>query len=309
MTLCISAVQHLRRMRGGSQSHLLRASDGESYVTKFQNNPQHVRVLANEMLATRLGLALGLPMPRVRAIEVSDGLITRTPDLRIQLAGKELHCAAGKQLGSLHIGGDSSERPADYLPGELLASVRNLADFARVLVLDKWTCNADGRQAIFCRMTSKNERYSATFIDQGYCFNAGEWTFPDFPLRGVYANDCVYQTVRSWDSFEPALTRAESLDPGSIWRFALDIPEEWYEGDRQGLEQLVETLSLRRGLIRNLISDFRNSHRNPFPNWAESTVFLSSASKGPHEGAESTRPQGPPLPAHGRLSRGLGFQV
>jgi len=63
VSACISAVQHLRKLRGGSQSHLLRASDGAWYVTKFQNNPQHVRVLANEMLATRLGLALGLPCP------------------------------------------------------------------------------------------------------------------------------------------------------------------------------------------------------------------------------------------------------
>jgi hypothetical protein len=60
---CISAVQHVRRLRGGSQSQLLRASDGLYYVTKFQNNPQHVRVLANEMLATRLGALLGLPVP------------------------------------------------------------------------------------------------------------------------------------------------------------------------------------------------------------------------------------------------------
>src|SRR5437879_11064173 len=66
MDTCVSAVQHLRRMRGGSQSHLLRASDGAHYVTKFMNNPQHVRVLANEMLATNLGLRLGLPMPRER---------------------------------------------------------------------------------------------------------------------------------------------------------------------------------------------------------------------------------------------------
>ena len=32
------------------------------------NPPQHIRVLANEMLATRLGLALGLPMPQVVVI-------------------------------------------------------------------------------------------------------------------------------------------------------------------------------------------------------------------------------------------------
>jgi hypothetical protein len=39
----------------------------------------------------------------------------------------------------------------DYLPRELLQGVRNLSDFARVLVLDKWTCNSDGRQAIFSK--------------------------------------------------------------------------------------------------------------------------------------------------------------
>ena len=60
----ISAVQHLRSLRGGAQSHLLKASDGCCYVTKFQNNPQHIRVLANEMLATNLGLALGYPCHR-----------------------------------------------------------------------------------------------------------------------------------------------------------------------------------------------------------------------------------------------------
>jgi len=34
---CISAVEHLRPFRGGAQAHLLRASDGNWYVTKFQN--------------------------------------------------------------------------------------------------------------------------------------------------------------------------------------------------------------------------------------------------------------------------------
>ena len=54
MNTSISAVQHIRPLRGGAQSHLLNASDGNCYVTKFQNNPQHIRVLANEMLATRM---------------------------------------------------------------------------------------------------------------------------------------------------------------------------------------------------------------------------------------------------------------
>ena len=143
MTTCISAVQHLRRLRGGAQSHLLRASDGAFYVTKFQNNPQHVRVLANEMLATRLGLALGLPMPIVEAIEVCDWLIDHTEDLRIDLAGRRIPCRSGRQLGSRYRDSQTAGPTLDYLPHHLLERVLNVADFARVLVLDKWTCNSD----------------------------------------------------------------------------------------------------------------------------------------------------------------------
>ena len=212
MNTCISAVQHLRPLRGGAQSHLLRASDGLCYVTKFQNNPQHIRVLANEMLATNLGLALGLPMPRVEVIEVSDWLIEQTEDLRISLGGAKIPCRSGKQLGSLYVGCESPGMTFDYLPRELLERVLNIEDFSRVLVLDKWTCNSDGRQAIFCRKALRSQRHPATFIDQGYCFNAGEWTFPDSPLRGAYANNCVYESVMGWEAFEPALSRAEEMD-------------------------------------------------------------------------------------------------
>src|SRR6267378_4147920 len=55
------ATEQIRRMRGGAQSHLMRCSDGHYYVVKFQNNPQHTRILVNELLATRLAARLGLP--------------------------------------------------------------------------------------------------------------------------------------------------------------------------------------------------------------------------------------------------------
>jgi rhodanese-related sulfurtransferase len=260
----------LRPLRGGAQAHLLKASDGACYVTKFQNNPQHIRVLANEMLATKLGIALGLPMPRVEVIEVSDWLIERTEDLRIDLGGVKIPCRSGRQLGSMYVGCESPSMTFDYLPRELLERVPNIEDFPRVLVLDKWTCNRDGRQAVFCRKTQRSQRYAATFIDQGYCFNASEWTFPDSPLRGAYANNCVYKGVMGWEAFEPVLSRAEEMDAHAIWRCAADIPEEWYEGDRDDLHRLVEALHHRRGAIRELITEFRRSSRNPFPTWRES---------------------------------------
>jgi hypothetical protein len=253
-------------------------------VTKFQNNPQHIRVLANEMLATNLGRLLGLPMPQVEVIEVSDCLIEETKELRIQLAGQKIPCRGGKQLGSLYV--SSSGPTLDYLPQQLLTQVCNLADFARVLVLDKWAGNADGRQTIYVRQALQSRRYSATFIDQGYCFNAGEWTFSDYPLRGVFVNNCVYQRVTAWHAFEPALSKAEEMDADAIWRCAAEIPEEWYEGDRDGIHRLVEALYNRRSLIRRLISIFRESTRNPFPNWRDVPKSINLAAVGREEGIE-----------------------
>jgi hypothetical protein len=73
-----------------------------------------------------------------------------------------------------------------------------------------------------------------------------------------------------WEAFERTLGRAEEMDAHAIWRCAAEIPEEWYEGDRIGLERLVETLCHRRQTIRKLIGEFCRSSRNPFPNWRES---------------------------------------
>lgn len=268
MTTGLKAVQHIRRMRGGSQSHLLRASDGAYYVTKFQNNPQHVRVLANEMFATRLGQWLGLPMPRVEVIEVSDWLIANTPDLKVQVGKTSVPCSSGRQLASLYV---ASELVSfDYLPECVLQTVSNLQDFARVLILDKWTANSDGRQAVFTRKL-RGRRYSATFIDQGYCFNAGEWSFDDSPLRGIYARDCVYRTITGWDAFEPALGRAEQMDISDLCRLAGEIPEEWC-GESRNLDQIVEQLFRRRKRLRDLVDAFRCSNHHPFPNWTERSI-------------------------------------
>jgi hypothetical protein len=107
------------------------------------------------------------------------------------------------------------------------------------------------------------------FIDQGYCLNAGEWDFPDSPLRGVYARNCVYKDVTGWESFEPALSRAEQADIGDIWRCARRIPPEWYGYDGEAVARVVEAVYGRRNRIRELINAFRTSGRDPFPQWKE----------------------------------------
>ncbi len=264
--MAVVAVQHIRRMRGGAQGHLMLGADGKLWVVKFQNNPQHVRVLANEMLATRLAAAAGLTVPETAVVEVSEWLIENTPELVVDLGREKMRCAAGLQFGARYMGGLMPGQVVDYLPEEQLGEIRNLEEFAGMLALDKWTGNVNGRQAVFLRK-ARERRYRACFIDQGYCFHAGEWRFEDTPLRGVYPRNAVYAHVGGWASFEPWLTRLETMDAARVWQAAEEIPPQWYGGDLGELEGLVEMLLTRQGRIRGLIEEFGRSDREPFPKW------------------------------------------
>lgn len=278
----------------------MRCDDEAYYIVKFQNNPQHLRILANEMLATRLAARLGLCVPQVEVVDVRADLIAQTPDLVIQLALGRAPCSAGKQFGSQFPGHPARLAVHDFLPDEQLRAVGNLADFLGVLVFDKWTCNTNGRQAIFFRdpgagaargaappgdgaagriagdvagyvagdMAGYVAGYVAMMIDFGFCFNAGEWDFPDAPLRGLYMRGSVYAGVSSMEAFEPWLARLETrITERVLGEEAAQIPPEWYGGDWNEMERLLERLYRRRSRVRELIFSARNSGRDPFPNW------------------------------------------
>src|ERR1700739_3398343 len=70
----VKALEHIRRMRGGAQAHLMRCSDGNYYVVKFQNNPQHRRFLVNERLGTPPAGRMRPPTAPVSVVEVPQDL-------------------------------------------------------------------------------------------------------------------------------------------------------------------------------------------------------------------------------------------
>jgi hypothetical protein len=264
--LAVLAVQQIRRMRGGAQGQLMLGADGNIYVVKFQNNPQHIRVLANEFLASRLAKAAGLTAPECELVEVTEWLVKHSPELEMDLGSKQERCRPGLQFGSRFAGGTMPGQVVDFLPEEQLAEVKNQGEFAGMLALDKWTGNANGRQAVFTRR-QRERRYRAVFIDFGYCFCAGDWRFEDAPLRGVYYRNDVYREIAGWNSFEPWLTRMETMPEETVWEAAGDVPPEWYGGDLSEMEALVEKLLKRRSRIRELIEAFGKSDRKPFPKW------------------------------------------
>jgi hypothetical protein len=266
-------------MRGGAQSHLMFCDDRQYYVVKFINNPQHVRILANEMLANRLADYVGLPVPVCTYVDVSQELIERTPEMHFQQTRGRTPCLPGRHFGSKIPIDPSREAIYDFVPDQTLRLLSNVAAFAGMLAFDQWTCNADARQAVFYGAKgipdSHEARYRALMIDQGFCFNDGEWSFPDSPLRGLYPRLVVYETVTGWDSFEPWLTRILEMDWREAERIAGAIPTEWYEGADEELERLVITLDRRRRRLPELLDAVRRSSRNPFPNWRATVAAVA----------------------------------
>ena len=261
------AVEHLRRLRGGAQSHLMRCEDGHYYVVKFQNNPQGVRILANEMLAAKLAQTLGLPVSQPEVVEVSDWLVQHTPEMYMQQGRERSPCASGFQFGSRFPCDPLTTPIYDFLPDAQLDAIVNRDCFCGMLVFDKWTCNCDSRQSVFHRPEGDSARYVATMVDQGYCFNACEWSFPDAPLRGLYSRQAFDNTVRGLESFEPYLERLENLADDFLEDAASSIPPEWYRGGTDELRALLGELAKRRTMVAEMIIACRELASRPFPNW------------------------------------------
>jgi hypothetical protein len=270
----LTAVRHLRKMRGGAQAHLLEADDGHWYVVKFRNNPQHRRILVNESVAGTILRYLNISAPETKIIEVSEEFLAANPELCLQLGTKRIAIEPGWQFGSRFPGDPARLAVYDFLPDVLLGQVVNLHDFRAILVFDKWTGNADGRQCVFHRAMVRGESagggrpgFVARMIDHGYAFNGPNWDFPESAAQGLYARRVVYEGVRSLNDFEPWLSMVIHFPEEVLDRAWRDVPPEWVEGEEDVLPAMLEALYARRSRVPDLIAASRDSRVNPFPNW------------------------------------------
>lgn len=267
--MALRAVEHLRRMRGGAQAHLMRCSDENYYVVKFRNNPQGPRILANEMLASHLAMSIGLPVSEPDVVWVGEWVIDHTPELYIKSGDDKERCASGFAFAS-RFPCDPLRAPAyDYLPPEQMATVNNLDDFAGMLVFDQWTCNCDSRQVVFHSVQASGSYeppgFHATMIDQGFCFHGNQWNFPDSPKRGLLSNCSAYSNITGMNCFEPWIRRVETLHDDFLEEAARAVPVEWYEGSTTEMVALVAALADRRGLVRQLVQECVRSSPQQFP--------------------------------------------
>jgi hypothetical protein len=274
----VNARRLIRKMRGGAQAHLIEADDGRFYVVKFQNNPQHRRILVNEMIASVFLEYLQIKSPESAVIHLDEAFLQANPEVHIQLGNARSAVVPGWHFGSCFPGDPATVAVYDFVPDTLLHQTANIAEFVGMLIFDKWTANADARQSIFIRTRLREYApefadhplrvgFVALMIDHGFIFNGPHWDFPDSPLQGLYFRPTVYHRVHGWEDFQPWLDQVIHFPEEIVDRAFKRIPAEWITGDEAHLETLLETLLRRRKRVADLVSGCRRGRINPFPNW------------------------------------------
>jgi len=270
----------VRKMRGGAQAHLLEADDGNFWVVKFRNNPQHRRILVNEFLASSFLQYLQIAAPETTLVQITPDFLEANPDVHIQLGPRREAIEPGWHFGSKFPGDPGRTAVYDFLPDALLDQVENLGQFPGMLVVDKWLSNADSRQSIFVRAkvkeyipTALGHRarlgFVALMMDHGFCFDGPYWRFSESPIQGLYFRPSVYQSVRGFDAFQPWLEQVTHFPEHILDDAMKRIPPEWLDGDEQALEDLLTRLLARRRKLPELLKDCRRGRNDPFPNWKE----------------------------------------
>jgi hypothetical protein len=257
---------------------LIEADDGHFYVVKFKNNPQHRRILVNELVAGVFLRYLKLAAPETRLVRVTPEFLEEYPGVHMKLGTRRLDVEPGWHFGSRFPGDPDTMAVYDFIPDALLSTVANRSHFLGILVFDKWVGNADSRQSIFFRARLKEwlpetrERrrlgFVAQMMDHGYIFNGPHWEFADSPIQGLYYRPSVYRDVQSLEAFEPWLDQVTHFPDEILDEAYKQIPKEWLEGDEENLERLLHRLQRRRSKVADLIRDCRQGRVNPFSNWS-----------------------------------------
>ncbi len=269
----VRARRWLRRMRGGSQPHLIEADDGHFYVVKPKDNPQHRRVLVNEWIAAAFLRFLQIAGPEVAVVRIDQEFLASHPEVGVQRGQRLEPISTGCHFGSRMPGDPAQMAFFDTLPNVLMAKVANLRDLAGLLVFDRWIANADYRQMVFFRAQvaepgTVRPGFLMWAIDHGFAFQGPGWNLKTGGRQGLHHANPLYESLQDWEQLEPWLTRIESFPEEVADQALSSLPREWLGGgDEAELEALLAQLFRARARIRHTIGDMLRAEASLFPNW------------------------------------------
>jgi hypothetical protein len=251
----VDITRSIRRVRGGSQAHLIEGHDGHTYIAKFKANPQGTRTLVNEWIADWFFRAVGIRTPEIRLVRLSENMIGQA-DLHFQVGSRRVSVAPGLHLGSQCPANPDERAIFDFLPDTCLRLVSNLDDFGKALVLDVLLGQTDARQAVFIRDKSseKHKPIRAYLIDHGLMFGGNRWIFEDRTSSPYNMHAAAYSLIDLNAVCSATVELAKTLAATDLFPMLQGIPAEWLEGDdRQELRRLIQQLFRRLDRLEKLV--------------------------------------------------------
>jgi len=234
---------------GATSPQLFRADDGKIYVVKLQNNRLGPKVLANELIGSRLGESLGLCLPPGGIIKLDDALIAR--NRRLRRAG----VPPGRHFACLYLSG------TEFLCRCNIARAVNIKEMAGILLFDHLTHNLDrtlNRRNLLLRREADGWRAYA--IDNSHLFRRARWTEESLKRlapRVKAARQGIFGTLlRKYLSpcdFWPYRARLEKWTDGFLADLVGGVPAEWlpHAAERQAV---VNFLAARRDLADAVVT-------------------------------------------------------
>jgi len=219
--------------RGVTRPQLFRADDGKVYVVKLQNNKLGPKVLANELLGTRIGEFLGLCFPPGDVIKLDERVLKGSR--RPENAGRHFAC----QFLS----------DTKYLNPQNLFKAKNKSEMAGVMLFDHLFHNLDRtlnrRNLLLRRETGGYHIYA---VDNSHLFRRGAWTqellenlAPKITINRYRSYGTLLQRWLKPAYFDGYLEKIGHLDDDCLGKMVAEIPQEWLpqDSDRQALRQFV----------------------------------------------------------------------
>lgn len=249
------AKTYLKKMHSGRSKPLLfEVADGTLWVVKYKNNPQGLRMLVNEWVASNLAQLLGLPSPGCSLIMLNEKLLEIE---NIFIPGTTTKIQAGLSFGSHYID-NADNNPTRYQ----MAKLDNTDMIPGVIVMDTWIDNPDrdDRGGNFSNVivspSSVRSKYTLYLIDLGKV-GSSQWTVNEllkrintFNLRGY--NRLFAQLIPGRLAFQPFLEVLESVSAEEVESVVSTVPDEWNLNQEEAAT-LVKFLKQRKNLVREII--------------------------------------------------------
>jgi hypothetical protein len=248
-THALCAVKFKRKMRGGSQSSLVEAEDGNYYIVKLMENPQGSEILLNEVLASGIMEFVGLETPKWNPIWISAGFIEDNPGLWFETASSGRRPPpVGLHFGSRLILPKTSESLYEILPRSWFTRIRDKENFVGMLLFDLWANQRDNRQAIFLQ-DQEDRSIRTTYIDHGCLFGPDESNKIAMRIRAMYMDPAIYGNIDLDVTFPKWEARIRALSESTLRSLIsrLPIPSQWYTSE--DINRIVSGLAERRALL------------------------------------------------------------